>query len=121
MQVKAYVTTIKSRQEVEAAWPTDPDIEELKGLGDFEVALAQAPGDLGTEIRLTLQAKVLGGPVGAAVKKVTGSDPRQQAFDHLRRFKQRLETGVIAVSDGTPIGHSAKTQPKQRPAQPVEN
>jgi hypothetical protein len=121
VQVKAYVTTIKSREEVEAAWMRSGEVAELEGLGRVQVAYATAPGDLGTEIRVTLDAKVPGGPLGAAVKKVTGKDPRQQAFDHLRRFKQELETGVIARSDGTPIGHSATTQPKQRPAQPVES
>ncbi len=120
MEIKAYVTTIRSRAEVEDAWATSEEIVALRDLGDVQLRLAEAPGDLGTEVRVTVTTKVLGGAVGAAVKKVVGRDPRQQAFDHLRRFKQRLETGVIAVSDGTPIGHSATTQPKQRPAQPVE-
>jgi uncharacterized membrane protein len=80
-----------------------------------------APGDRGTEIHLELDEEVLGGAAGTAVKKLTGDDPRQAAQDDLRRFKQLLETGEIARSDGAPYGHSAKLQPEQRPAQPLEH
>jgi uncharacterized membrane protein len=79
-----------------------------------------APGDRGTEIHLDLEYGVTGGPVGAAVKKVAGDDPHQLAQDDLRRFKQLVEAGEIARSDGAPMGSSAEAQPKQRPAQPAE-
>jgi uncharacterized membrane protein len=64
---------------------------------------------------------VAGGSLGAAVQKVTGDEPLQVVQDDLRRFKQLVETGEIARSDGAPTGHSAKLQPKQRPAQPLEH
>lgn len=80
-----------------------------------------APGGRGTEIYLELEYEALAGAAGAVVQKVTGDDPGQAAQDDLRRFKQLVETGEIARSDGAPAGHSAKLQPKQRPAQPVEH
>jgi hypothetical protein len=54
------------------------------------------------------------------VRTVTGDDPLQVARDALRRFKQLVETGEIVRSEGAPGGHSARDQPKQRPARPVE-
>ncbi|HVM68709.1 MAG TPA: hypothetical protein VM204_02600, partial [Gaiellaceae bacterium] len=46
-----------------------------------------------------------------------------QLADDLRRFKQVLETGEIARSDGSPFGHDVHDhliqQAKQRPAQPA--
>jgi hypothetical protein len=39
--------------------------------------------------------------------------------DDLRRFKQLLETGVIARSDGVPEGELAERKLGQRPAQPL--
>jgi hypothetical protein len=39
--------------------------------------------------------------------------------DDLRRFKQRVETGEIPRSDGTPEGERAERKLKQRPAQPL--
>lgn len=120
MHVNASITTVKSREEVEQAWRTSQEVAELEQLGTVQAAFSDAPGDWGTEIRITVDADVTGGAVGAAVKKLVGTDPRGQAHDHLRRFKQVLETGEVARSDGTPLGHSATTQPKQRPAQPVD-
>ncbi len=54
-------------------------------------------------------------------QKLTGSEPLAKAKDDLRRFKQHVETGVIARSDGTPEGELAERKLKQRPAQPLED
>ena len=40
--------------------------------------------------------------------------------DELRRFKQRVETGDIPRSEGTPAGERFVRKLKQRPAQPLE-
>jgi hypothetical protein len=79
-----------------------------------------APGDRGTEVHVAVEFEPPLGALGAAVQKLTGDDAQQRLRDDLRRFKQLVETGEIARSDGAPTGHSAKLQPKQRPAQPVE-
>ena len=85
------------------------------------VSFSPAPGDRGTEIHVEVEYGTPAGAVGAAVKKVTGDDPHQMVQDDLRRFKQLVETGEIARSDGAPMGHSAEAQPQQRPAQPLEH
>jgi uncharacterized membrane protein len=84
------------------------------------VVFADAPQGRGTEIHLDLDYVVPAGPVGAAVQKVAGTDPLQAARDDLRRLKQLVETGEVVKSEGAPTGPSARLQPKQRPAQPVE-
>jgi hypothetical protein len=95
------------------------DAAEVRATG--AVVFADAPHGRGTEIHLDLEYTVPAGAVGAAVQKVAGSDPLQAARDDLRRFKQLVEAGEVARSDGAPTGSSARLQPKQRPAQPVEH
>ncbi len=85
-----------------------------------EATFADAPHGRGTEIHLALTWSAPAGPVGSAVQKLTGNEPLQAARDDLRRFKQLVEVGEVVRSDGTPAGPSARLQPKQRPAQPVE-
>lgn len=50
--------------------------------------------------------EVPAGPIGAAVKKVTGDDAHQRAQDDLRRFKELVETGEIARSEGAPTSRT---------------
>jgi hypothetical protein len=111
---KATITVGDSRESVMQAWSAFED--QPPG----EVVFRDAPGGRGTEIHVTVEDQAPAGPLGGAVRKVTGDDPLQVARDALRRFKQLVETGEIARSDGAPGGHSARAQPKQRPAQPVE-
>ncbi len=84
------------------------------------VCFREAPGDRGTEVHVELRYAARGGSAGVALSKLTGEEPRQQLNDDLRRFKQVMETGEVARSEGSPEGHSARRQLKQRPAQPVE-
>lgn len=77
------------------------------------------PGGRGTEVRVELEYSVPGGLFGARVAKVFGEHPQQQICDDLRRFKQVIETGEIARSDGSPHGTSIQQQVQQRPAQPM--
>jgi uncharacterized membrane protein len=84
------------------------------------VRFTPAPGGRGTEVRVELRYAPPAGTVGATVAKLLGSEPGQQVFDDLRRFKQVIETGEIARSDALPMGQDVAQLPKQRPAQPVE-
>ncbi|HEX8119663.1 MAG TPA: hypothetical protein VF549_00225, partial [Solirubrobacteraceae bacterium] len=59
------------------------------------------------------------GALGAAVAKLFGEEPAIQCKDDLRRFKQIVETGEVARSDGSPEGQLAKRQVKPRPAHPL--
>jgi uncharacterized membrane protein len=83
------------------------------------VRFVPAAGGHGTEVRVDLEFAVPGGRLGTAVAKIFGEHPQQQVSDDLRRFKQMIETGEIARSDGSPDGTSIRQQVMQRPAQPL--
>jgi uncharacterized membrane protein len=84
------------------------------------VRVAAAPGGRGTEVHVTLHHDTPAGPLGAAVAKLFGDDPGQQLTDELRRFKQRVETGEVARSDGNVLGTS-EGMLHQRPARPLDD
>ena len=119
MKLHAAITVLKDLDEVQRLWQ-DPTLhprylDEI----DARVTFAPAPGDRGTEIHVTLEHDAPGGRVGEVVDKVRGAMPRAKAMDELRRFKQRVETGVIVRSDGSPEGERAERKLDQRPAQPL--
>jgi uncharacterized membrane protein len=84
------------------------------------VSFREAPGHRGTEIHVDLGSGSSRGKVGRAVERLRGSAPLAKAKDELRHFKQLLETGEIARSEGSPEGERAQRKFKQRPAQPLE-
>jgi hypothetical protein len=99
---KAAVTIAQPPDAVRIGWPSFAVDAEL---GDATARFEPAPGDRGTEVHLEMSGGALEEP---ALK------------DHLRRFKQVLETGEVIRSDGTPDGQETKRLFKQRPAQPLE-
>jgi uncharacterized membrane protein len=84
------------------------------------VRFEPAPGDQGTEMHVELTYSPPGGPLGSIVAKLFGEEPNQQLRDDLRRFKQVIETGEIARSEGAPQGSVSKDVVMQREAQPFE-
>jgi uncharacterized membrane protein len=86
-----------------------------------EVLFASAPGNRGTEVRVTLSYDVPAGPLGRAVAKYFGEEPHQQLDDDLRRFKQVIETGEVVRSDGAPGGKRARQEFPQHPARPLSD
>jgi uncharacterized membrane protein len=84
-----------------------------------EVRFVPAPGDRGTEIRVTLRYGLPGGELGKAAARYFGAEPHQQLDDDLRRFKQIAETGEIVRSDGAPLGKRARGEFPQHPARPL--
>jgi uncharacterized membrane protein len=112
MANKAAITVLRPREEVQRLW------ESSSNQPGGEVTFKDAPGDRGTEIHVDLEDSPSG--LGAALKKLRGGDEHAKAMDGLRRFKQRVETGVIAVSEGSPEGELAERKFKQRPAQPLD-
>jgi uncharacterized membrane protein len=84
------------------------------------VRFVDAPGDRGTEVHLELAYEPPAGTLGVAVAKVFGEEPRQQAKDDLRRFKQVMETGEVVRSDASPEGPLSRRLLRQRPAKPLE-
>jgi uncharacterized membrane protein len=119
MTSHAAITVLRPPEDVQRLWQ-DPNLHPryLDEIG-AQVAFHPAPGDRGTEIHATIEQHAPGGKVGEVVEKVRGAMPRARAMDELRRFKQRVETGVIVRSDGTPEGELAQRKLDQRPAQPL--
>jgi uncharacterized membrane protein len=116
----ATITVNRPREGVERLWQSSEYRPEYIGASDARVTFKDAPGDRGTEIHVDLHS-ARGGKLGEMVQKLTGSEPRAKVMDDLRRFKQHVETGVIARSDGTPEGERAERKLKQRPAQPLSD
>jgi hypothetical protein len=108
MTNRTSITIDRPREEVQSLWG-DPDWARD---AQAEVTYRDAPGDRGTEIHVEL------GKVGVA-GKLTGSS-LAKTKDHLRRFKQRVETGEVPRSDGSPEGERVERKFKQRPAQPLD-
>jgi hypothetical protein len=120
VSARASVTVGRARDEVERLWQS-PDYrpEYIAGSG-AEVTFADALGDRGTEIHVDLAGAKSGRLAGLA-KKLARGVRRAKVKDDLRRFKQHVETGVIARSEGTPEGERAERKLSQRPAQPLSD
>ncbi|WP_248963315.1 SRPBCC family protein [Sphaerisporangium perillae] len=83
------------------------------------VRFTDAPGGRGTEVRVEIHYDPPAGKVGLAFARLLGEHPEQQVSDDLRRFKQVMETGEVARSEGSPEGTRAMRQVFQHAAQPV--
>ncbi|MBD2102114.1 SRPBCC family protein [Leptolyngbya sp. FACHB-261] len=68
------------------------------------VRFQPAPAGRGTEVKVVIEYNMPGGTVGAAIAKLFGEEPEQQVGDDLRRFKQLMEAGEIATTEGQPSG-----------------
>ena len=68
------------------------------------VRFQPAPAGRGTEVKVVIEYNPPGGALGAAIAKLFGEEPEQQIGDDLRRFKQLMETGEIATTEGQPTG-----------------
>ncbi|MBV8819231.1 MAG: DUF2892 domain-containing protein [Acidobacteriaceae bacterium] len=70
------------------------------------VQFKEAPGNRGTEIRISLQYNPPGGSVGSLVAKLFGEEPSQQVQKDLHRLKSLLEAGEIPKTHGQPTGRA---------------
>lgn len=70
------------------------------------VRFTPAPGGRGTEVKVVIEYNPPGGAVGAAIAKLFGEEPEQQVGDDIRRFKQLMEAGEIATTEGQPSGRN---------------
>lgn len=68
------------------------------------VRFDRAPAGRGTEISVELEYRPPAGMLGSAVARLLGHAPEQQVMEDLRRFKQLMETGEIATTEGQPSG-----------------
>src|SRR5919107_1605390 len=119
MSLKTSVTVLRPREDVERLWNDDRHRPEYIAGTDAKVTFSKAPGDRGTEIHVELGKKEPG-RFGRVAQKVTGAQPLAKVKDDLRRFKQRVETGIVPRSEGSPEGERVERKLKQRPAQPLD-
>jgi uncharacterized membrane protein len=64
------------------------------------VRFQPAPAGRGTEVKVVMEYAPPGGAVTATIAKLFGEEPEQQIGDELRRFKQLMEAGEIATTEG---------------------
>jgi uncharacterized membrane protein len=89
--------TIARRENELIAWRSLPGSRiHTSGTVQFR----PAPGARGTEVHVEMDFRPPAGALGRTVSWITGRDPSQQLHEDLRRLKQLLETGEIAVSEG---------------------
>ncbi len=120
MSRKAAITVNRPREGVERLWQSSEYRPDYIDSADAAVTFVDAPGDKGTEIHVDIAGSAPGGKLGEMVQKLAGKEPKAKVMDDLRRFKQHVETGVIARSEGAPEGELAERKLKQRPAQPLD-
>ena len=83
------------------AWGTDRGAD-VPNAGS--VRFKRAPGDRGTEVKVSLDYKPPGGRFAAYLAKLFGEEPDKQVREDLRRFKQLMEAGEIPTTEGQPRG-----------------
>lgn len=83
------------------AWRT---LEGSEIASDGEVEFVPAPKGRGTYVRVHLTVSPPGGALGRQVAQLFGGAPKQVVTHTLRAFKQLMETGEIATTDGQPSG-----------------
>jgi uncharacterized membrane protein len=120
MSTTAAITVLRPREEIERLWHDPKYRPEYAADADAAVTFKDAPGDRGTEIHVDLDHSAPGGKLGEIVQKLVGTEPRAKVMDDLRHFKQKVETGEVTRSEGSPEGEQLERKLKQRPAQPLE-
>ncbi|WOD40249.1 SRPBCC family protein [Nodosilinea sp. E11] len=83
------------------AWASAEDAEvDHSGFVRFQ----PATGNRGTEVKVVMEYELPGGVMAAAIAKLFGEEPEQQIGDDLNRFKQLMEAGEIATTEGQSTG-----------------
>ncbi len=91
------------------SWRSLPGADvDNAGVVKFEPAV----GGRGTIIRVELQYDPPAGAFGAAIAKLFGENPEKQIAFDLLRFKQLMETGEVARTEGQPAGRPKSTSRK---------
>ena len=93
--------TIKDEPNHLIAWAS---VEEADIENSGFVRFRPATGGRGTEVKVVLEYSPPGGVIGQTIAKLFGESPQQQIGDELNRFKQLMEAGEIATTEGQPQG-----------------
>ena len=103
--VSWHVDLIADEQDRRIAWCSRPDSEVFHcGSVRFE----PARGGLGTFVRMDLQSAWPAGSFKAKAARLLGAGAEQRVKQDLRRFKQLMETGEIATTQGQSSGRAHK-------------
>ena len=70
------------------------------------VRFEPAPAGRGTEVHVSLEYAPPGGELGARLARFLREEPEHQIKEDLRRFKQWMEAGEIATTEGQPSGRA---------------
>jgi uncharacterized membrane protein len=70
------------------------------------VRFQSAPQGRGTEVKVVMEYSPPGGALTGALAKLFGEEPEQQIGAELSRFKQLMEAGEIANTEGQPSARS---------------
>jgi uncharacterized membrane protein len=84
------------------------DGSDLQNAGT--VRFKPAPAGRGTEVHLILEFVPPGGPLGQAFMKLMGEAPQQYIGQFLREFKQLMETGEKATTEGQTSGRTEEVK-----------
>jgi uncharacterized membrane protein len=90
------------------SWRSLPG-SDLQNAGS--VRFKAAPPNRGTEVHLTLEFVPPGGAIGKAILKLFGETPQQYIGQFLREFKQIMETGEKATTEGQTSGRLDEVEP----------
>jgi uncharacterized membrane protein len=83
------------------AWRSLPDSQvDTAGSVHFD----EQSGGRGTKVTVSLKYNPPGGQVAAGLAWLFGSGIEQEIDEDLRRFKQMMETGEVATTEGQPSG-----------------
>jgi uncharacterized membrane protein len=85
------------------SWRSLPG-SELQNAGS--IRFTDAPVDKGTEVAITVEFVPPGGAIGKAITELVGEVPAQYLGQFLREFKQLMETGEKATTEGQSSGRS---------------
>jgi uncharacterized membrane protein len=85
------------------------------------VRFQKGPQGHGTYIKVTMNCNPPAGRAGAAIASLFGAGPQQLIRDDLRRFKQLMETGEIATTNGQTSGRSEEVEPLEKIENSLEN
>ncbi len=83
------------------AWKTLPG-GDVQNAGSVRFVPSRA--GRGTEVKVVMDYLPPAGRLGHALAVILGRNPAQQIKNDLRRFKQFMETGEIATTQGQPVG-----------------
>lgn len=109
MHVEWDAEVVQDRPNEYLAWRSLPNAD-VDNSGS--VSFQRAPGGRGTIVRVELLYRPPAGKTGATVAKFLGQSPEKQIMVDLLRFKQMVETGEIARTEGQPAGRARSTSRK---------